>query len=95
MLRFKFEDGYRYMMPAHLGGMRDVTATTTYRDVTNLIIQYGRCSGATKWKALAWEQAPTQAHITAALAGMPVLEVTAFVTRGESILLGDKAIEVR
>ena len=43
-----------------------------------------------------WEQAPTQAHITSALAGMPVLEVTAaFVTRGESILLGDKARELR
>jgi acetoacetate decarboxylase len=55
-----------------------------------------RCTGTIKWKALSWLQAPTQAHITTALAGMPVLEVTgAFVTRGESILLGDKARELR
>lgn len=53
-------------------------------------------TGAIKWRALSWEQAPTQAHITMALASMPVLEVTAaFVTRGESILLGDKARELR
>ena len=29
MGRFKFADDYRYMMPAHFGGMRYVTTTTT------------------------------------------------------------------
>jgi DTW domain-containing protein YfiP len=48
------------------------------------------------WTALTWQQAPRQAHITRALADMPVLEATAaFVARGESILLSDKTRELR
>jgi hypothetical protein len=38
--RFKFEEDHRYMMPAHFGRMKYVTSTTTYRDVTNLVVQY-------------------------------------------------------
>lgn len=50
------------------------------------------CTGTIEWQALPWEQAPTQSHIISALAGLPIEEVTAaFVTRGESILHGDKA----
>lgn len=40
MGRFRFEDDHLYAMPAHFGGMRHVTTTTTYRGVTNLIVQY-------------------------------------------------------
>ena len=55
-----------------------------------------RGTAAIRWKALTWLQAPTQAHITSALAGRPLLEVTAaYVTRGESVLLGDKARKLR
>jgi hypothetical protein len=108
MGRFRFEDDPLYSMPAHFGGMKRVTTTTTYRDVTSLIVQYRTerdaiepyvpeaATATIAWRALTWQQAPTQAHITAALAAMPVLEVTAaFVTRGESILIGDKARALR
>ena len=37
MGRFRFEDDHRYMMPAHFGGLKHVTTTTTYRDVTSLV----------------------------------------------------------
>ena len=40
MGRFRFADDHLYFMPAHFGGMPRVTTTTTYRDVTNLIVQY-------------------------------------------------------
>ena len=40
MGRFRFADDHLYSMPAHFGGMPRVTTTTTYRDVTNLIVQY-------------------------------------------------------
>ncbi len=68
---------------------------TTYPQ--GMVVKQARTATATiAWKALTWQQAPTQAHITAALASMPVPEVTAaFVTRGESILLGDKARALR
>jgi hypothetical protein len=53
-------------------------------------------AGKIAWRALDWQQAPTQTQITQALAGMPVLEVTtALVTRGESRLLTDAARELR
>jgi len=40
MGRFRFEDDYRYTMPAHFGGNKYVTSNTVYRDTTNLVVQY-------------------------------------------------------
>ena len=40
MGRFRFEDDHRYAMPAHFGGLKHVGTTTTYRDVTSLIVRY-------------------------------------------------------
>jgi len=86
--------GWRYI-PNVSGPGAALNHPTTYPQGS--VIKSARtCTGTLEWKALPWEQAPTQAHITSALAGVPVLEVTAaFVTRGESILLGDKARELR
>lgn len=54
------------------------------------------CTGEIEWTALPWHLAPTQAHILEAMAGLPVLDVTAsLVTRGESYLIGDKSRELK
>jgi acetoacetate decarboxylase len=86
--------GWRYI-PNVSGVGAALNQPTTFPQ--GAVIKSARqCTGTIKWKALAWEQAPTQAHITSALASMPVLEVSAaFVSRGESILFGDKARELR
>ena len=86
--------GWRYI-PNVSGPGAALNHATTFPQGS--VIRSARaCTGTIEWKALTWLQAPTQAHITNALAAMPVLEVTAaFVTRGESILLGDKARELR
>ena len=86
--------GWRYI-PNVSGPGAALNHPTTFPQ--GMVIKSARlCTGTIRWQALSWEQAPTQAHITRALASMPVLEVTAaFVTRGESMLLGDKARELR
>jgi acetoacetate decarboxylase len=86
--------GWRYI-PNVSGPGAALNHATTYPQGS--VIRRARlCTGAIRWRPLTWEQAPTQAHITSALAGIPVVEVTAaFVTRGESILHGDKARELR
>jgi acetoacetate decarboxylase len=86
--------GWRYI-PNVSGPGAALNHPTTFPQ--GMVVKQARTATATiAWKALTWQQAPTQAHITAALAAMPVLEVTAaFVTRGESTLLGDKARALR
>lgn len=86
--------GWRYI-PNVSGPGAALNHPTTYPQ--GAVIKSARtCSATIEWRELGWAQAPTQAHITSALAAMPVLEVTAaFVTRGESTLLGDKARELR
>jgi len=86
--------GWRYI-PNVSGPGAALSHPTTYPQ--GAVVRSARaCTASIEWLALSWLQAPTQAHITAALAAMPVLEVTAaFVTHGESILLGDKASALR
>ena len=86
--------GWRYI-PNVAGPGAALNHATTYPQAS-VVGSANRCHGAIEWKSLSWLQAPTQAHIIDALAGLPILEVTAaFVTRGESTLLGDKARELR
>lgn len=48
------------------------------------------CDATLNWTALRVDQAPAQAHIIGAMAGLPVEEITqAIITRGESTLLGE------
>jgi hypothetical protein len=86
--------GWRYI-PNVAGPGAALNHPTTYPQ--GAVVRSARaCTGTIAWRELSWLEAPTQAHITKALAEMPVLEVTAaFITRGESILLGDKARELR
>lgn len=85
--------GWRYI-PNVAGPGAALNHPTTFPQ-GSVVKSASRCTGAIKWKALAWEQAPNQAQITQALAGLPVLEVTAaYVTRGESVLYCDKAREL-
>jgi acetoacetate decarboxylase len=86
--------GWRYI-PNVSGPGAALSHATTYPQ-TSVVASAKRCKGAIEWKPLTWLQAPTQAHILTALAGLPILEVTeAFVTRGESTLLGDEARALR
>lgn len=86
--------GWRYI-PNVSGPGAALNHATTYPQ--GMVIESAvTCRGSLEWKRLTWEQAPTQAHILDALAGLPILEVTsALVTRGESLLLGDKARALR
>jgi hypothetical protein len=86
--------GWRYI-PNVSGPGAALNHATTYPQ-GSVVKSVKSCRGAIAWKTLTWLQAPTQAHIVNALAGLPILDVTAaFVTRGESILLGDKARALR
>lgn len=86
--------GWRYI-PNVAGPGAALNHATTYPQ-GGVVRNVKRCQGEIAWKTLTWLQAPTQAHIVNALAGLPILEVTdAFVTRGESILFGDKARALR
>jgi hypothetical protein len=86
--------GWRYI-PNVSGPGAALNHATTYPQ-GSVVASVKRCKGAIEWKPLSWLQAPTQAHIVTALAGLPILEPTeAFVTRGASILLGDKARALR
>jgi len=86
--------GWRYI-PNVSGPGAALSHATTYPQ-GSVVRSVKACTGSVEWKPLTWFQAPTQAHIVAALAGLPVLEVTAaFVTRGESQLLGDEARALR
>jgi acetoacetate decarboxylase len=86
--------GWRYI-PNVSGPGAALNHPTTYPQ-TSVVRSVKSCQGAIEWKPLTWLQAPTQAHIVAALASLPILEVTAaFVTRGKSTLLGDQARALR
>jgi len=86
--------GWRYI-PNVAGAGAALNHATTYPQGA-VVRSVKRCDATIDWKKLTWLQAPTQAHIVEALADLPILEVTAaFVTRGESMLLGDKARALR
>jgi acetoacetate decarboxylase len=86
--------GWRYI-PNVSGPGAALNHATTYPQ-GSVVRSVKTCRGSVEWRPLTWLQAPTQAHIVGALAGLPILEVTAaFVTRGESILLGDEARALR
>lgn len=86
--------GWRYI-PNVSGPGAALNHATTYPQ-GSVVRSVKTCTGSIAWRPLTWLQAPTQAHIVAALAGLPILEVTAaFVTRGESVLLGDEARALR
>lgn len=86
--------GWRYI-PNVSGPGAALNHATTYPQ-GSVIRSAKTCRGSLEWLPLTWEQAPTQAHVITALAGLPIEELTAaFVTRGEAHLLGDKARALR